>query len=208
MNHRRSMRTQKLKQCTKCHETKRLTEFYKQRGGKYYASACKVCHKRQCRARYASNPEKYRSMSEAHYRKNSERYKISARNWKLANPKKTIEFRRKAHLKHEYGITPEEYALLLASQGGVCAICGNTETRTRKNRNSNEFRELAVDHDHSTGLVRGILCSLCNTGLAHFKDNIRVLKNAISYLEKHGALRTTQATLGQLAVGNIVLGTG
>jgi hypothetical protein len=58
------------------------------------------------------------------------------------------------------------------SQENKCWIC---ESKT----------SLVVDHDHSTGKVRGLLCSLCNTSLGGFKDNIESLKKAIEYLETH-----------------------
>lgn len=62
---------------------------------------------------------------------------------------------RRRDLKRRYGITPGDYDLLLAVQGGVCAICA------RHPRTQN----LAVDHSHRTGQIRGLLCSTCNRHL-------------------------------------------
>ena len=71
-------------------------------------------------------------------------------------------------------ITIEEYDILLESQGGGCAICGATS-------NSNGTR-LCVDHCHTTGSIRGILCHNCNTTLGRVNDDIRVLQKCIDYL--------------------------
>jgi len=75
-----------------------------------------------------------------------------------------------------YGITPAQYAELLAKQGGGCAICGDPPTSTR---------DLSIDHDHTTGKVRGLLCNCCNPGLGYFKDNESRLHRAIAYLREN-----------------------
>ena len=64
---------------------------------------------------------------------------------------------------------------MLANQNGKCAICATTEHRGRGN--------FYVDHDHSTGKIRGLLCNPCNIALGMFRDSIDTLKKAISYLE-------------------------
>jgi hypothetical protein len=88
---------------------------------------------------------------------------------------------RKIGLRALYGMTLETYEAMLAGQNGLCAICGGHETR--KNRAGNVM-VLAVDHDHATGNIRGLLCSACNSGLASFRDDPTLLKNAVSYLER------------------------
>lgn len=70
-------------------------------------------------------------------------------------------------------ISDAEYDRLLNLQGGGCAICGAFPTE----------RSLAVDHDHDTGRIRGLLCMRCNTGIGHFEDSIPLLEAAIDYLE-------------------------
>jgi hypothetical protein len=84
---------------------------------------------------------------------------------------------RKGHLKARYGITIEQYDAMLKKQQGVCAICTNPETVNNK-------KWLAVDHDHNTGFIRGLLCHDCNTGIAKLKDSQALLKSAIWYLDK------------------------
>ena len=71
-----------------------------------------------------------------------------------------------------YGITKEEFYGILKDQGHKCKIC-NVEVDKSSH----------VDHCHSSGVVRGILCLNCNKGLGFFKDNIDNLKNAIEYLK-------------------------
>lgn len=79
-----------------------------------------------------------------------------------------------------YGLTPDEYAALHKAQGGVCAICGQPETRIHKGVKV----DLCVDHDHDTGEVRGLLCGMCNYGVGHFRDDVALLQKAIDYLNR------------------------
>jgi hypothetical protein len=83
-------------------------------------------------------------------------------------------------LKKSYGISFEDYQNLSDEQGGVCAICGNTEQAVRNN--SNVPRNLAVDHSHTSGKVRGLLCTHCNQGIGNFRENPEFMAKAISYL--------------------------
>lgn len=92
------------------------------------------------------------------------------------NPQRTSKTIRRAALKARYGITESAYNKLYVNQQGKCAIC-KCECATG--------RALAVDHCHKTLVVRGLLCSECNTGLGKFKDNTGLLTEAINYLEKY-----------------------
>ena len=80
----------------------------------------------------------------------------------------------KTKLKLNFGITPEIYKEMYESQAGLCKICENEIEFIHKNTH--------VDHCHTTGKVRGLLCHHCNLGLGHFKDNIKSLSSAINYL--------------------------
>ena len=83
--------------------------------------------------------------------------------------------------KRVYDLEPREYEALLTTQGGGCAICGSSTPTL----NHNETRpNLYVDHCHTSGAVRGLLCGSCNGGLGLFKDNPERLKAAIQYLTK------------------------
>ena len=96
-----------------------------------------------------------------------------AKDWSQRNPDKVKAFK----LKAKYRITMVDYQSLMGEQFGVCAICGEKEANT-------EY--LAVDHDHITGEVRGLLCKRCNKGLGFFLDKPDLLVKAIVYLKKHG----------------------
>ncbi len=73
-------------------------------------------------------------------------------------------------LQKVYGISLEDFARMLDKQDHSCAIC---KKKTDK---------LFVDHCHETGTVRGLLCMNCNTGLGHFKDSPKLLKEAVKYI--------------------------
>jgi hypothetical protein len=90
--------------------------------------------------------------------------------------------KRQNYWRSRYGISEQEYQCLFAAQGGVCAICGNAETRTHKG----VVQVLSVDHDHVTGDVRGLLCYACNTGIGFLRDDTHLLERAIGYLRGRG----------------------
>jgi len=83
-------------------------------------------------------------------------------------------------LKKRFGISLEEYQEMLEKQNYVCATCNRPE-RSIDHR-TKQVRSLAVDHCHTTGKIRGLLCSDCNTALGLLKDNTETMKNMISYL--------------------------
>ena len=88
--------------------------------------------------------------------------------------------KRKSNLKTLYGMTLAEYNALLREQGGVCALCRKAAPGTNS-RND----KLVVDHCHTTGAVRGLLCHTCNRALGLLKDDAVLLRRAITYLAKH-----------------------
>ena len=98
--------------------------------------------------------------------------------WSLENPQKAAVHKRNHHLEKTFGMTQMDFDSMLKAQGGVCAIC-STELQDKRGYSPH------IDHCHSTGIVRGILCFNCNAGLGMFKDNIESLKLAILYLEFH-----------------------
>ncbi|WP_205625468.1 endonuclease VII domain-containing protein [Actinomadura atramentaria] len=86
--------------------------------------------------------------------------------------------RHERRVQLTYGLGPGEYEALLAAQGGRCAICKGT----RRQR-------LSVDHDHKTGVVRGLLCRLCNGRLlTAARDSAEILRAAADYLDNPPAL--------------------
>jgi Recombination endonuclease VII len=99
---------------------------------------------------------------------------------KKAYKERDLQAHRRKHrlyaMKSRNGLTSEEYDALLAVQGGVCAICGSSGT---------EERRLCIDHDHTSGKVRSLLCDECNIGLGKFMDDPDLLQAAINYLASH-----------------------
>lgn len=93
---------------------------------------------------------------------------------KECSDRRTVENER----KRVCGVTPERVAKLFAEQDGRCAICG-TDNPGRK------ARRFHVDHNHSTGVARGLLCRICNLLLGAARDDLDVLRAAITYLERH-----------------------
>ena len=82
--------------------------------------------------------------------------------------------RRRRETLRRYGITETEYTVLFESQDGVCAICGKAQF----------YRPLAVDHDHKTGVIRGLLCDRCNWVIGLLKDDPTILERGATYLRK------------------------
>lgn len=94
---------------------------------------------------------------------------------KAKQKQRTPEQRKRVDLRHNFGITLEQYNEMLERQDHCCAICTRPETSFT--------RRLSVDHHHLTGGIRGLLCGDCNSGLGYFKDSPQLLENALYYLE-------------------------
>ena len=175
------------KVCARCSIEKSVTEFNmhhaKIKGNSKYRGECKECQKlwRQenkditakagilYRIRHADDIKKkreaYRSNPE-----NREKNRVYAREYQKRKP----EIQR-IRLLAKYGITLEDYNILLANQNGCCAICGTVKNGKRMN--------FVIDHNHETGKVRGLLCTQCNAGIGNFKENLLSLSKAAEYLE-------------------------
>jgi hypothetical protein len=102
----------------------------------------------------------------------------AAAKYRDANREKIIALQRKRKLARR-GLTVEDYERRLSEQGGACAICRRPETIRPKGRPT----RLAVDHDHGTRKVRGLLCNVCNRALGLFRDSSELLRTAAAYLE-------------------------
>lgn len=92
-------------------------------------------------------------------------WRAEVRRRKAANAEKRVQ--------KVYGLQRGEYAQLYAFQGGRCAIC---------RRATGASKRLAVDHDHASGNVRGLLCSVCNRFLGHARDKLAFFRRCIQYL--------------------------
>lgn len=99
------------------------------------------------------------------------------RGWEQAHPEEHAVSRRNRALR-KYGITVEQYDVLLQRQGGTCCICKCSHPGRRR---------FHVDHHPTLGHVRGLLCGACNAGLGLFQDSLALLRAASLYLEREGA---------------------
>lgn len=109
---------------------------------------------------------------------NPEKVKAAQKKWREANKEFNIGRQRPYQLKLKYNMVQADYDTLLKQQNYKCAIC-STDKPTGK------WKVFAVDHDHETNNVRGLLCNECNRGIGLLKDNPELLMKAASYLEKH-----------------------
>ena len=123
-----------------------------------------------------ADPERDKAMKAAYYQAHKDEIKARAKAWSRQNPIDP-EQRRRHLLKTRYSLTIEQYDDMLKAQDGGCKICG-TDRPGKKGR-------FHIDHNHSTGEVRGLLCHYCNVSLGGFKDNPDLLRAAATYVEKH-----------------------
>lgn len=98
------------------------------------------------------------------------RDKEAVRAWRAANRHREAGY----YLRHQFGLTVEQFQALNDAQGGRCAICGVVP--------SGRFKRLSVDHDHRTGRFRGLLCWWCNRGIGFLQDDPEKMRGAIAYL--------------------------
>lgn len=115
------------------------------------------------------NPEKRIAYKKQYYEKNKEHIKQKSRDWYQSNKDNYHE----RAIYRKYGVTKEQYNDLIVSQDLKCAICGD----------GTQKKKMFIDHNHRTGVIRGLLCTRCNVGLGMFKDNPEVLSKAIKYLK-------------------------
>ena len=119
-------------------------------------SQCKQCRAKYSRKRTQENPEKVKASSRIYALKHPERIRM----WAIRSRLKKL------------GYNPDEIEKIISEHKGGCKICGTT-------------KKLVLDHDHKTGIIRGMLCSECNFGLGKFKDNPTLLAKAINYLNDY-----------------------
>ena len=144
-----------MKKCSRCASEKPLSEFYQQKktsGVRVPMSHCKVCHRYDMKAR-----------TDALSPSGKEAYLLQM---------------RARQLKRIFGLTVEQYDAMKLAQGACCKICRRPETSVYK---SGKVRSLAVDHDHKTGEIRGLLCWKCNTRMGYFEKNELMLA-LVTYL--------------------------
>jgi Recombination endonuclease VII len=156
---------------------KRYAEDEKYRQKKIaYACSYQKAHKKEIREQRRRKREadpayrqKLLAAAQAYYEAHKEELSERRRRKRQTDPE-----HRDKRLRYIYGISLEEYAAMLAHQGGVCAIC---------KKKPDKGKPLCVDHCHVTGMVRGLLCQKCNSVLAFGNDDPDILRAAIAYLQ-------------------------
>lgn len=161
---------------------------------------CKDCSCRDRKNEYERRKEQYIKYTKDWCKENKEITNERQKNYRKENPERYRETDKRKRLKQierlgsplfnkikkvgKYRMTVEDYDSLMRDQNGVCAICKKVSRRRNTSR-VNELAPLSVDHCHSSGKIRGLLCGSCNSGLGMFQDNIEYMKEAIQYLQKH-----------------------
>lgn len=144
--------------CGKCGLEKKGKNAYWKKGRKH--PICRNCQNAAHRRYYTKNREKRIAYTKAYNKQ---------------HPKKYALWQRRVQYKRRYGITPDDYASMLEEQNEKCKIClASPENGPRKG--------LVVDHDHTTGVVRGLLCQNCNALLGLSNDCPTTLMKAAHYL--------------------------
>lgn len=198
-----------MKTCNKCGREQPDTEFWPTKAVKSgRRGRCKTCDRATNAAWYQRNqayvlakqaenpnrPEQVRKNSAAYWERvkndpdkrvaTRARHKLSQRDWYAKNRDAIIKRNRdnydperaRIYTLKRYGMTIEQFNEMMARQGGRCACCTVLLLGTE--------RKVVVDHCHSTGRVRGILCSQCNTGIGMFNEQRHLFASASSYLER------------------------
>ena len=144
------------KTCSRCKKAKQTSLFQKDsRALAGLSSKCKECIKER--------RQKQKEYDKAYWLK-----------WSGKNIAKLKERDRSYNLKRKFNMSTDDYQKMLEQQGGRCATCD-------KEKSSNGKR-LAVDHCHTTGKIRGLLCNECNTSLGLLKENTDILQELINYI--------------------------
>ena len=186
--------TQKWNHCAHCDKTKPAEEFNidrdrptgrqtRCRDCKTPGSVCRRCgahHKRKKGSRiWSMCPEcvavSNRCYTCKEYKDHSEFNKDSTAPGGLSGRCRTCSHAHSVELR--YKLPADKYKKMLADQGNVCAICLQPPPENRPN--------LCVDHCHSTGRVRALLCSNCNSAIGHLRDNVPVILRAADYVFNH-----------------------
>jgi hypothetical protein len=138
---------------------------------------CNDCRNAYRREAHKKDPSIKRNQSNKFTMKNKDKINAGACKKRKEEPKRFKNY----SLKKNFGITIEEYDKLHTAQNHVCAICKKTETALH---NNGKPKDLAVDHCHNSGRIRGLLCWRCNTGIGKLYDNPEILRKAADYIEK------------------------
>jgi len=165
------------KVCSKCGAVKPLGHFNKDssKPSGYYSS-CRSCNKARAVEYSSLNSAKIAQRGMDHYLANKEEIN-KARKEEYKVPINLFK-RYQSRVKHLYGISANGVMELMNKQRGCCGVCGESLVYP------DSARSYCIDHDHSSMLVRGLLCPLCNTGIGALGDNLSSLQKAVEYLKR------------------------
>ena len=170
--------------CTSCKTEQPVSNFHKQAKAKDGLQfRCKDCDRAFHQARYQKDKEKITQQTRKWKAENKDKAEQAGKEWRSKNKDKVKVYQRKTNLRKNFGIDINIYEQMLEDQKGVCAICEQPETYIHKS--TNKPARLAVDHCHTKGTVRRLLCKACNNGLGLFRDNPELLLKAADYLKEH-----------------------
>jgi hypothetical protein len=167
-----------VKQCKKCKEFKNLEDFYKKKtGARGVSSLCNKCDREYHREYYKLRQLRYKENLIVEQKDYIPPRKDERAQWSKEDRIKNPSKYRNQLYKTQYGITLEQYNILLKSQDYKCANNGCTITHS-------EQMKLCVDHCHTTKEVRGLLCRGCNTALGQLKENTERICGLMEYKNK------------------------
>lgn len=165
------------KPCTKCHIVKPLSEYHK-------AWRAKDGKQSRCKACMISAALKWG-------RDNREAKNRNAR----ASIKRTVKSRWAKNISKKFNLSVKDYEKMLTLQNNACAICAKPEKSILKS--VRRVKQLAVDHCHASGRIRGLLCAKCNTFLGLANDDPAVLHSAIEYLGRDFTITADGAKMSE-----------
>lgn len=146
---------------------------------KRYYAANRETERARATAWASKNPERRAATTAAWRKANKDRVNENVKRWQRENAEKYARIHYKAMLRQrckKFGITIDDYFGMLIAQAGACKLCGRNELENG--------RDLAIDHCHATGKVRGLLCHPCNTVLGHVQDDAALLQKMIEYIKR------------------------
>lgn len=162
-----------VKRCTKCRKFKPLSQFHKskksQSGFKHYCMECSRDALRQWQSENADHRREYARQYRANNPDYVERLNAAGRE----RYKNNRDRHRNDYLRRTFGMTLDEYRVMESAQDGCCAIC---------RQQCKSGRSLAVDHNHETGEVRGLLCGNCNRAIGLLQEDPELFAAAVQYL--------------------------
>jgi Recombination endonuclease VII len=153
-----------MKKCSRCLVEKDLSDFSIARKAKDGRSTqCRLC----CS-----------ELAKGYYLKRIDRVRVTSKAWYEANKKHRLKVTRERELSVKYGMDSEKLFRMKEQCGDMCEICGKHSQETGKG--------LHIDHNHTTGITRGLLCFSCNSAIGKLNVDytIELLQNAIEYIKR------------------------